>query len=203
TFSAGARGRSTVERARDPSVAGRRTRPGRRCEPARAAEKRGRASERASVFRPTRKQRHFSLECGRSRPLRSTVCRDGGAPMRLLPVALLIVSCGVALLAFGADKQIIRQGQNPAIPVSPAVKAGNLIYVSGALATDASGKLVPGDVKAQTRKTIENIAATLKAGGSSLENVASVNVYLKSPSDFQAMNQVYRTFFPNDPPPPT
>ena len=58
-------------------------------------------------------------------------------------------------------------GANPTLPFSPAVKAGGLIYVAGMLGTDASGAIA-GDVKAQTKQTLDNIGATLKAGGSSM-----------------------------------
>ena len=108
-----------------------------------------------------------------------------------------------ALLFVGAvqtGKQVIRAGPDLKYPFSPAIKAGNFIYVSGTMATDNSGKIVPGDVKVQTKRTLENIALVLKAAGSSLQNAVSVTVYLKNISDFQAMNEVYGTFWPKDPP---
>ena len=84
-------------------------------------------------------------------------------------------------------------GANPAMPFSAAVKADGLIYVSGTL---GSG----GDVKAQTKQVLDNISTTLKTAGSSLANAASVTVYLRNQSDFAAMNEVYRTYCPKDPP---
>src|SRR5262249_8844546 len=63
-----------------------------------------------------------------------------------------------------------------------------------------AGKVIPGDIKVQTKGVLEGLSKTLKAAGSSLENVASVNVYLKNVADFQAMNEVYRTYWPKDPP---
>jgi enamine deaminase RidA (YjgF/YER057c/UK114 family) len=81
----------------------------------------------------------------------------------------------------------------PNLPFSAAVKADGLIYVAGTLSAE-------GDVRAQTRKTIEDISAVLQKAGSSLANVASVNVYLTRADDFAAMNEVYRTFWPKDPP---
>ncbi len=82
-----------------------------------------------------------------------------------------------------------------------AVVAGKTVYVSGQGALDAQGKLVGrGDVVAQTRQVLDNIAAVLKAGGSSLANAASVIVYLKTASDFAAMNEVYRQYFADGPP---
>src|SRR5262245_43269787 len=98
-------------------------------------------------------------------------------------------------------KEIVSVGPPPVSPYSTAVKAGGLIYLSGTLSQDASGALVGrGDIGAQTRRTLERMQATLTAAGSSLRQVLSVSVYLTSAGDFQAMNDVYRTFFPKDPP---
>jgi reactive intermediate/imine deaminase len=96
-------------------------------------------------------------------------------------------------------KEIIRVGPDLKLPFSPAVKAGSFIYVAGAIATDEGGR-VSGDIKAQTKRVLDNIAPVLKAAGTDFESVLSVYVYLKSGSDFQAMNEVYRGYFPKDPP---
>ena len=98
-------------------------------------------------------------------------------------------------------KQIVNTGPAPVGPYSPAVKAGGLIYLSGTLAQDASGAIVgKGDVKAQTARVIERLREVLAASGSSLEQVVAVTVYLKTAADFAAMNEVYRTYWPKDPP---
>jgi 2-iminobutanoate/2-iminopropanoate deaminase len=120
--------------------------------------------------------------------------------MRLLITVALVSAVVVMTFAQSSSKQIITTGGNPNLPFSPAVKAGGFIYVAGALGTDASGALAKGDIKAQTKQTLENISATLKAGGSSLANAASVTIYLRNAADFAAMNEVYSTFFPKDPP---
>ena len=119
--------------------------------------------------------------------------------MRVL-VTLAFVTIAIAMAFAQSSKQIITTGGNPNLPFSPAVKAGGFIFVAGALGTDASGALAKGDVKAQTKQTLENISATLKAAGSSLANATSVTVYLRSASDFAAMNEVYATYFQKDPP---
>jgi enamine deaminase RidA (YjgF/YER057c/UK114 family) len=99
-----------------------------------------------------------------------------------------------------SSKQIISTGGNPNLPFSPAVKAGDFIYVAGTLGTNASGALAKGDIKAQTRQTLDNITATLKAGNANIANAASVLIYLRSAADFAAMNEVYASYFPKDPP---
>ncbi|MCA1585296.1 MAG: hypothetical protein LC791_11200 [Acidobacteria bacterium] len=82
----------------------------------------------------------------------------------------------------------------PNLPFSAAVRADGLIYVAGTLSQDG------GDIRAQTRKVLEDMTQTLQKAGSSLANVASVQVYLTNASDFAAMNEVYATFWPKDPP---
>lgn len=100
-------------------------------------------------------------------------------------------------------RQVVVSDQlpKPAGPYSPAVIAGDFIYVSGQGPTDpATGKMVLDSVQAETRQVLKNIQAILEAAGASLENVVKCNVYLADCADFAAMNEVYREFFPKDPP---
>ncbi|NJM05254.1 RidA family protein [Candidatus Gracilibacteria bacterium] len=86
-------------------------------------------------------------------------------------------------------------------PYSQAIKAGDLVFLSGQLPIDpASGALVEGDIAAMTNQIFANLRAVLEAAGSSLAKVVKVNVFLADLNDFQAMNVAYATFFPNDPP---
>ncbi len=89
----------------------------------------------------------------------------------------------------------------PVGPYSQAVKAGGWVFVAGQVAIDpATGKLVEGDIRAQARRTLMNVKEILEAAGASLRDVVKVNVYLARQEDFQAMNEVYREFFPEDQP---
>lgn len=119
--------------------------------------------------------------------------------MRLF-CTLALVTATITMAFAQSSKQIISTGGNPNLPFSPAVKAGDFIYVAGTLGTNASGALAKGDIKAQTRQTLDNISATLKAGNASIANAASVLIYLRSAADFAAMNEVYASYFPKDPP---
>ena len=119
--------------------------------------------------------------------------------MRLL-CTFALVTATITMAFAQSSKQIISTGGNPNLPFSPAVKAGDFIYVAGTLGTNASGALAKGDIKAQTRQTLDNITATLKAGNASIANAASVLIYLRSAADFAAMNEVYASYFPKDPP---
>ena len=99
-----------------------------------------------------------------------------------------------------SHKQIISFGAPPANPYSVAVKGGGFIYLSGTLAGDTDDPSTPSDVGSETRRTLERMRDVLIAAGSSLDDVVAVMVYLTSASDFQAMNQAYRAFWPGDPP---
>jgi enamine deaminase RidA (YjgF/YER057c/UK114 family) len=119
--------------------------------------------------------------------------------MRVFTVLAFATMAVSMTFAQSSSKQVVNTGANLNLPFSSAVKADGLIYVAGTIGTDAAGA-VKGDVKAQTKQTLDNIAATLKAAGSSMANAASVLVYLRSASDFAAMNEVYATYWPKDPP---
>src|SRR4051794_31027958 len=99
----------------------------------------------------------------------------------------------VAMTSAQSPRQVFNAGPALGLPFSGAVKAGGLIYLSGAIAADANGA-TSGDIKAQTTRTLDGLAATLEAAGSSMPMVASVMVYLKNAGDFAAMNDVYKTY---------
>jgi 2-iminobutanoate/2-iminopropanoate deaminase len=80
------------------------------------------------------------------------------------------------------------------IPVSSAVKVGNLIFVSGTPAYK-DGKIAVGDFTAQMKQVMENIAATLKSTGTSWDRVVKTNVMLTRSADFDDMNKIYATYF--------
>jgi 2-iminobutanoate/2-iminopropanoate deaminase len=86
-------------------------------------------------------------------------------------------------------------------PYSQAIATTNLVFCSGQVALEpASGVLVEGDVRAQTRRALENLSGVLNAAGSSLAQVVKTTVFLISMGDFTAMNEVYAEFFAGDPP---
>src|SRR5262245_2941658 len=119
-----------------------------------------------------------------------------------MPHAALSVACAALLLFMQTpSKQIIMTKPAPVGPYSPAIKAGGFIYVSGTLAQDANGEMVgKGDIAAQTRQVAQRIREVLESSGSSLAQVVAVTVYLKSAGDFAAMNDVYKTFWAENPP---
>lgn len=80
------------------------------------------------------------------------------------------------------------------------VTGGGFLFMSGQLPYTPQGELVKGDIQVQTRCILENIRAMLEDGGSSMDKVVKVNVYLTRAEDFQGMNEVYTTFFADAPP---
>jgi len=84
----------------------------------------------------------------------------------------------------------------PAGPFSPAVRAGDLVYLSGQVAQDpATGRLIAGDVTRQTEQIFRNLAALLGAAGKDFADVIRVGVFLTDIGDFPAMNAVYARYF--------
>lgn len=88
----------------------------------------------------------------------------------------------------------------PGGPYSQGVVAGDFVFVAGQDGRDpVTGKRASG-IKAQTKQTLENIAAILAQAGTSMENVVKVSVFLNDIDDFEGMNDVYKDFFPREPP---
>lgn len=96
------------------------------------------------------------------------------------------------------NKQVITVPNAPKYPFSPAVKAGDYIFVSGQGGfVDGEGREVKG-VEAQTRQCLENMKQVLEAAGSSLDDVVKVTIFLGNRTDFAKMNEVYQTYFRKD-----
>lgn len=86
------------------------------------------------------------------------------------------------------------------VPLSPAVRAGDFIYISGQVPVDASGSIVAGNIEVQTRQVLENVKAALALAGATMKDVVKTTVYVEDARDFGGMNKVYATYFPTEPP---
>ena len=85
-------------------------------------------------------------------------------------------------------------------PYSPAIKAGNLLFLSGQIPLDATGALVGTDITMQTEQVMRNIRALLAAAGASFDHVVRTTVYLADMNEFAAMNEVYGRYVADPPP---
>jgi reactive intermediate/imine deaminase len=104
--------------------------------------------------------------------------------------------------AVGQEREVIRSAIVPAgLPFSAAVRAGDLLFLSGQIGNiPGTRQLADTGIAGQTRQTFENIKTVLAAAGSSLDRVAKCTVFLTDMRDYAAMNVVYAEYFPKDPP---
>lgn len=118
-------------------------------------------------------------------------------PRVSISIALLLgAGCATAPL-----HQTLPERQSLDLPYSDAVRAGDLLFLSGTIGqAPGTRTLVPGGVAAETRQALENIKANLTAHGSSMDRVVKCSVFLADIADFEAMNAVYRQYFPTNKP---
>lgn len=120
-----------------------------------------------------------------------------------LRASAIVALCLVA----GACSHATRQAplaqyldQNPTYPFSGVVRVGNMLYLSGQIGTDSTGRLVPGGIQNETRQAMFNIQRLLERNGSSMSRVVKCTAMLADMRDWDAMNQVYALFFPQHKP---
>ncbi len=80
-------------------------------------------------------------------------------------------------------------------PMSPVVRAGDFVYVSGQVPADEKGEIVQGGIEVQTRQVMKNISAALALAGCTLEDVCKTTVWLQDARDFGSFNRVYMGYF--------
>ena len=86
------------------------------------------------------------------------------------------------------------------VPLSPAVRAGDFIFISGQVPVGADGSVVNGGIEPQTRQVLENVKAALALAGAGMDHVVKTTVFLEDARDFGAMNKIYATYFAKEPP---
>lgn len=95
---------------------------------------------------------------------------------------------------------IIPEGAHTVGPYSPAIRAGDFLFVSGQIPIGPDGELVRGGIEEQTRRCLENLRAVLAAAGATLSDLVKVTIYLVDMGDFAAVNRVYAEYFDLAPP---
>ena len=120
------------------------------------------------------------------------------APLSSLALFLVLVSRPLA----AQDRQVLHgPGEVRGLPFSSAVRVGNMLYLSGQIGNvPGTRQLADTGIAGQTRQALENIKAVLASAGSSLGRAVKCTVFLADIKDYAAMNAVYATYFPKDPP---
>lgn len=116
----------------------------------------------------------------------------------LSSLLLLIVTPAVA-----GKVEVEHYSSNPdmQLPFSDAVRVGNMLYLSGKIGNiPGTSELAPGGIQGETRQALENIKASLEKYGSSMSEVVKCTVFLADIAEWGAMNEVYITYFPVNPP---
>ena len=98
------------------------------------------------------------------------------------------------------DKTKKVYGNIPGLPLSGAVRAGDYVFVSGQIPVGDDGKIVDGDVAAQTRIVMDRIVSLLREAECEMSDVIKCTCWLENTKDFQNFNAVYSQYFPKDPP---
>jgi reactive intermediate/imine deaminase len=120
----------------------------------------------------------------------------------LLAIAAVVSAAAASPgLAQGGKQVFNPPNARPGGVLSSAVKAGDIVFLAGALGTKpGGGGLADGGIEGQTRQALENIKASAALAGVTMADIAKCTVFLTDVANFQAMNGVYREFFPTDPP---
>ena len=116
--------------------------------------------------------------------------------MRLGLLVLAAVSLGAACARPNALEVEFIPSPRPGAVFSQAVRVGDVIYLSGQIGADSSGRLVPGGLQTEARQALNNIKSTLDKIGSGMDRVVKCTVFLADMKEWPAMNEVYATFFP-------
>ena len=88
----------------------------------------------------------------------------------------------------------------PMGPYSQGIRAGQFLFVAGQGPADPKKGTMASDIETQTRQTLQNVKAIVEASGYSLGDVVKTSIFLKNASDFQKVNEIYKTFFETNPP---
>jgi 2-iminobutanoate/2-iminopropanoate deaminase len=115
---------------------------------------------------------------------------------RIVPLVLVLAAaCATAK----PRVEFLARPNSPG-PFSEAVRVDNLVFLSGVLGTDSTGRLVPGGIGPETKQALENVKGALERNGLSMDRVVKCTAMLADIAEWGAMNAVYTTYFPGPKP---
>lgn len=116
---------------------------------------------------------------------------------QLVTVAAALLAVTAAACARPASQLELEfyPSPRPNAVFSPAVRIGNVLFLSGQIGTDSANKLVPGGIQAEARQALNNVKATLEKYGSSMDRVAKCTVFLADIKDYNDFNEIYVSYF--------
>jgi len=117
----------------------------------------------------------------------------------MLPLVAVLVTISACATAGAPRVEFLARPGSPG-PFSEAVRVGDIVFLSGVLGTDSTGKLVSGGAGSEKRQALENVKAALARNGLGLDRVGKCTVMLADIGEWAAMNTVYRTYFPDTKP---
>lgn len=97
-------------------------------------------------------------------------------------------------------RAIVPEGVHTVGPYSPAIRAGDFLFISGQIPVDPKGGILQAPIEAQTHRCVEQIREILAAAGGTLKDLVKVTIYLVDMRDFEAVNRAYAAYFDQDPP---
>lgn len=115
--------------------------------------------------------------------------------------SIAIIAAATACASSGPHREVLAPSPSPLPVFSPAVRTGNLVFLSGQIGVrPGTLELVSGGIAPETAQTLEHIKAVLEGIGLGMEDVVKCTVFLADMRDYAAMNEVYARYFPADPP---
>ena len=115
--------------------------------------------------------------------------------IKLALIALAAATLGACAHSSEALQVEFIPSPRPTAVFSSAVRVGNVLYLSGDIGTDSTGRVVAGGIQAEGRQALNNIKATLERNGSSLDRVVKCTVFLADIKDYDAFNEIYASYF--------
>jgi 2-iminobutanoate/2-iminopropanoate deaminase len=114
------------------------------------------------------------------------------------------IACAIAIPSLltaqgGAKQVIVPPGASASTTLSPGIRVGDILYLSGQLGTKP-GSPLDSTIQGQTSQALENLKGVVEAAGTTMSNVVKCTVFLADLKDFGGMNQAYTQFFPKEPP---